>query len=136
MQDKIFIEEDKEFSLDELAHLVSRAIRSVARVDIDKDEVVYSRDDVYFTIVDVLGYINERTPGRFKFDQCAFQQYIVHYVPDKVIKRQANKESIQGLARTALYLEELTGKPPLFAKKAAVAEAMAALKQERSRSNT
>ena len=67
MHNRIFIEEDKEFTLDEFAHLVARAVRSVASVDIDKDTVVYSRDDVYFTIVDVLGYINERTPGRFKF---------------------------------------------------------------------
>ena len=63
----------------------------VATVDIDKDKVVYSREDVYFTIVDVLGYINERTPGRFKIDQSSFQNYIIHYVPDGTLKKKGTE---------------------------------------------
>ena len=115
MHNRIFIEEDKEFTLDEFAHLVARAVRSVASVDIDKDTVVYSRDDVYFTIVDVLGYINERTPGRFKFDQTTFQHYLIHYVPDGTIKKKAQKGTTRDLARTAIHLEEQTGRLPIWA---------------------
>ena len=65
---------------------------SVASVDIDKDTVVYSRDDVYFTILDCLGYINERTPGRFKIDQTTFQNYLIHYVPDSIVKKDARRK--------------------------------------------
>ena len=117
LHNRIFIEEDKEFTLDEFAHLVARAIRSVASVDIDKDKVVYSRDDVYFTIVDVLGYINERTPGRFKIDQTTFQNYLIHYVPDSIVKKDARKGTTKDLARTAIMLEEQTGQLPAWASK-------------------
>ena len=117
MQNRIFILEDKEFSLDEFAHLVSRAVKSVVSVDIDKDEVTYSRDDVYFTIVDVLGYINERTPGRFRFDQTTFQNYLIHYIPDSIVKKDAKKGTTKDLARTAIMLEEQTGQLPTWASK-------------------
>ena len=117
LNNRIFIEEDKEFSLDEFAHLVARAIRSVATVDIDKDDVVYSRDDVYFTILDCLGYINERTPGRFKIDQTTFQNYLIHYVPDSIVKKDARKGTTKDLARTAIMLEEQTGQLPTWASK-------------------
>lgn len=117
MHNRIFIEEDKKFSLDEFAHLVARAVRSVASVDIDKDEVVYSRDDVYFTILDVLGYINERTPGRFKIDQTRFQEYLIHYVPDAVVKKKERKGELKSKAHTAVHLEEMTGRLPAWASK-------------------
>lgn len=115
VHNRIFIEEDKEFTLDEFAHLVARAVRSVASVDIDKDEVVYSRDDVYFTIVDVLGYINERTPGRFKFDQTSFQSYLVHYVPGHISKRKTQKGLVVGKAQSALHIKAQTGELPIWA---------------------
>ena len=130
MHNRIFIEEDKEFTLDEFAHLVARAVRSVASVDIDKDTVVYSRDDVYFTIVDVLGYINERTPGRFKFDQTTFQHYLIHYVPDSIIKKKAQKGTTRDLARTAIHLEEQTGRLPIWAASDdTLAQAIASIKE-------
>ena len=117
MHNRIFIEEDKEFSLDEFAHLVSRAIQSVAAVDIDKNDVVYSRDDVYFTIVDCLGYLNERTPGRFKFDQTSFQNYLIHYVPDGTLKRKASRSLDVSKVNSALQIKELSGKLPVWAEK-------------------
>ena len=129
MHNRIFIEEDKEFTLDEFASLVSRAIRSVATVDIDKDKVVYSREDVYFTIVDVLGYINERTPGRFKIDQSSFQNYLIHYVPDSTLKKKAQKGTTQQLARTAIHLEEQTGRLPVWAKDESITQAIASMKE-------
>ena len=130
MHNRIFIEEDKEFTLDEFAHLVARAVRSVASVDIDKDTVVYSRDDVYFTIVDVLGYINERTPGRFKIDQTTFQNYLIHYVPDSIIKKKAQKGTTRDLARTAIHLEEQTGRLPIWAASDdTLAQAIASMKE-------
>ena len=136
MHNRIFIEEDKEFTLDEFAHLVARAVRSVASVDIDKDTVVYSRDDVYFTIVDVLGYINERTPGRFKIDQTTFQNYLIHYVPDGVIKKKAMKGTTQQLARTAIHLEEQTGKLPVWASKdESITQAIASMKDNAQNGN-
>ena len=136
MHNRIFIEEDKEFSLDEFAHLVARAVRSVASVDIDKDTVVYSRDDVYFTIVDVLGYINERTPGRFKLDQTSFEHYLIHYVPDSIIKKKAQYASIRQLARTAIQLEEQTGKLPVWASKnESITEEIASMKHKTQNGN-
>ena len=136
MHNRIFIEEDKEFTLDEFAHLVARAVRSVASVDIDKDTVVYSRDDVYFTIVDVLGYINERTPGRFKFDQTTFQNYLIHYVPDSIIKKKAMRGTTQDKARTAVHIEELTGSLPVWASNdEPTLQAIASLKQKRGTQN-
>lgn len=115
MHNRIFIEEDKEFTLDEFAHLVARAVRSVASVDIDKDEVKYSRDDVFFTIVDVLGYINERTPGRFKIDQPRFQEYLIHYVPSSVEKKRSDKGFLKSKVVAALNLKEMTGELPVWA---------------------
>ena len=109
MHNRIFIEEDKEFTLDEFAHLVARAVRSVAAVDIDKDEVKYSRDDVFFTIVDVLGYINERTPGRFKIDQTRFQEYLIHYVPASTDKKKGMKSMTLSKANAARNLRNMTG---------------------------
>ena len=115
MHNRIFIEEDKEFTLDEFAHLVARAVRSVASVDIDKDEVVYSRDDVFFTIIDVLGYINERTPGQFKFDQTDFQSYILHYVPAYIGKRRKSKGLITSKAHSAIQIRDVSGNLPVWA---------------------
>ena len=115
VHNRIFIEEDKEFTLDEFAHLVARAVRSVASVDIDKDEVIYTRDDVYFTIIDVLGYINERTPGRFKFDQTTFQNYLVHYIPDAIQKRKKTKGLLISKAQTALHIKAEKGELPVWA---------------------
>ena len=115
VHNRIFIEEDKDFTLDEFAHLVARAVRSVASVDIDKDEVIYSRDDVYFTIIDVLGYINERCPGHFKFDQTTFQSYLVHYVPDAIQKRKKTKGLTVSKAQSALVIKEQSGELPTWA---------------------
>ena len=115
VHNRIFIEEDKEFTLDEFAHLVARAVRSVASVDIDKDEVIYTRDDVYFTIIDVLGYINERCPGRFKFDQTTFQSYLVHYIPDAIQKRKKTKGLTVSKAQSALVIKEQSGELPTWA---------------------
>lgn len=112
---RIFIEEDKEFTLDEFAHLVARAVRSVASVDIDKDEVKYSRDDVYFTIVDMLGYINERTPGRFKIDQTSFQSYLIHYVPDGIAKTRKAKGLLVSKAQSAIEIKASSGSYPVWA---------------------
>ena len=115
VHNRIFIEEDKDFTLDEFAHLVARAVRSVASVDIDKDQVIYTRDDVYFTIIDVLGYINERTPGRFKFDQTTFQNYLVHYIPDAIQKRKKTKGLTVSKAQSALVIKEQSGELPTWA---------------------
>lgn len=115
MLNKVFIEEDKEFSLEEYAHLLQRALGSLLTVDIDKDDVVYSREDVFFTIVDILGYINERTPGRFKIDQVTFQNYIIHYVPSFSIKRKAQNGLIHSKAQSALVIKERTGQLPAWA---------------------
>ena len=115
MHNRIFIEEDKEFTLDEFAHLVARAIRSIATLDVDKDEIVYSRDDVYFTIVDCLGYINERMPGRFKFDQTSFQHYLIHYVPPYVDEKKGMKGLLASKVSSALQIREITGKLPVWA---------------------
>ena len=115
MHNRIFIEEEKEFTLDEFAHLVSRAIRSVASVDIDKDEIKYSRDDVYFTIVDCLGYINERTPGRFRIDQTSFESYLIHFVPDAERKQRASKGLFASKIQSALHIRSTTGELPVWA---------------------
>ena len=115
MQNKIFIEEEKEFTIDEFSHLVARAIRSLSAANIGADEVVYSRDDVYFTIVDVLGYINERTPGNFKFSQTSFQDYQIHYIPPYAEKKKKDKGLKVGLAQSAITIKESTGKYPVWA---------------------
>ena len=115
MHNRIFIEEKKEFSLEELTHLVARAIRSCAGIDIDKDKAVYSRDDVYFTIVDCLGYINERMPGRFKIDQSSFEHYIVRYIPELSDKHSGKSNLLASKAKSAISIYDATGSYPAWA---------------------
>ena len=105
MHNRIFIEEDKEFTLEEFAHLVSRAIRSLSGAEIGDNEIVYSQQDVFFTIVDVLGYISERTPGRFKFSQTSFQNYMIHYIAPNTEKKKGAKSLVLSKAQSALDLK-------------------------------
>ena len=117
MHNRIFIEEDKEFTLDEFAHLVSRAIKSFAHADIGDTEITYSREDVFFTITDVVGFINERTPGNFKVTQVSSQNYQIHYTPPHVDKQRSKKGLILGKAKSALHLKEISGKLPAWAER-------------------
>ena len=97
LHNRIFIEEDKEFTLDEFAHLVARAIRSVAGVDIDKDKVVIHETTYISQFLIVLATSTKRTPGRFKIDQTKFQNYLIHYVPDSIVKKDARKGTSERL---------------------------------------
>lgn len=117
MHNRIFIEEDKIFSLNEFAHLIARSIRSLASADIGSEEVLYSRDDVYFTIVDLLGYINERTPGNFKLTQTSSQHYLIHYALPNAEKKRANKGLKAGLAHSAITIYQMQGKYPVWAER-------------------
>ena len=116
MNNRIFIEEDKEFSLNEMAHFISRALTAAASLDTaDCDEVCISRDDVFFTVRDVLGFLNQFVPGEFKFDQTTFQSYHVHYLPSGVTKQRAKKGVLVSKAQTAIYLKKETGQYPAWA---------------------
>lgn len=115
---KIFIEEDKEFTIEEFSHLIARAMRSLATIPVEYEkDITYSRDDVFFTIVDILGYINERTPGRFRIDQMNFQNYLIRYIPPTLDKRKGMKSLLMDTARTAIVLHEQTGRFPVWAQK-------------------
>lgn len=115
MQNTIFIEEDKEFTLDEFAHLVARAIRSLATAEIGDAQIVYPRDDVYFTIVDVLGFINQYTPGNFKLTQTSFEKYHIHYVPPQAAEKKAKRNLVASKAKSALTILEASGRLPVWA---------------------
>ena len=115
VHNRIFIEEEKEFTLDELANFVRRALLSLATIDVGKDEIVYSRDDVYFSIVDILEFINIRSPGRFKIEQTTFQSYLIHYIPDAIQKRKKTKGLIVSKAQSALVIKEQSGEFPAWA---------------------
>ena len=118
MNNRIFIQEDKEFSLSEMAHFISRALTAAASLDTaDCDEVCISRDDVFFTVRDVLGFLNQFVPGEFKFDQTTFQSYHVHYLPSGITKQRAKRGVLIGKAQTAIYLKERTGQYPVWAEK-------------------
>ena len=118
MNNRIFIQEDKEFSLSEMAHFISRALTAAASLDTaDCDEVCISRDDVFFTVRDVLGFLNQFVPGKFKFDQTTFQSYHVHYLPSNITKQRAKSGLLIGKAQTAIYLKEETGQYPVWAEK-------------------
>ena len=118
MNNRIFIEEDKDFSLNEMAHFISRALTAAASLDTaDCDDVCLSRDDVFFTVRDVLGFLNQFVPGEFRFDQTTFQSYHVHYLPSNVPKQRAKKGLLVSKAKTAIYLKDKTGKYPAWAEK-------------------
>lgn len=118
MNNRIFIEEDKEFSLNEMAHFISRALTAAASLDTaDCDEVRIPRADVFFTIRDVLGFLNQFVPGEFKFDQTTFQSYHVHYLPSGIKKQRLKKGLLIGKAQTAIYLKKETGQYPVWAEK-------------------
>ena len=79
------------------SHLIARAMRSLATIPVEYEkDITYSRDDVFFTIVDILGYINERTPGRFRIDQMNFQNYLIRYIPPTLDKTERYEESAHG----------------------------------------
>ena len=115
MHNRIFIEEDKEFTLDEFSHLVARAIRSIAGADIGDEEVIYTQKDVYFAIVDVLGFINERTSGNFKFTQTSFQHYLIHYTSAEKEKVRKHRGLAISKAQSALQIKDASGKLPVWA---------------------
>ena len=115
VHNRIFIEEEKEFTLDELANFVRRALLSLSTIDVGKDEIVYSRDDVYFSIVDILEFINIRSPGRFKIEQTSFENYIIHYIPDAIQKRRKTKGLTVSKAQSALVIKEQSGELPTWA---------------------
>ena len=118
MLNKIFIEEHKEFTIEEFSHLIARAMRSLATIPVEHEkDITYSRDDVFFTIVDILGYINERTPGRFKIDQTNFQSYLIRYIPPTLDKKKGMKGLIKDKAQTAITLQNQTGRFPTWAVK-------------------
>ena len=118
MKNRIFIQEDKVYSLSDLAHFISRALTAAGSLDTaDCDEVSISRDDVFFTVRDVLGFLNQFVPGEFKFDQTDFQFYHIHYLPSGVMKQRSRKGLLAGKARAAIYLKQGTGKYPGWAER-------------------
>lgn len=138
MNNRIFIQEDKEYSLSEMAHFVSRALTAAASLDTaDCDEVRIPRDDVFFTIRDVLGFLNQFVPGEFRFDQSTFQSYHVHYRPSGVTKQQQKKGVLINLAQTAIYLKKETGQYPVWAQKNdAMMELIKSIESKRSAAST
>ena len=83
MHNRIFIEEDKEFTLDEFASLLSVAIKTVTDTEINED-TRYRGEDIYACIDAVLGYINERVHGdQFRLKQTDPNTYVVVYIPSE-----------------------------------------------------
>ena len=85
----------------------------------------------FFAIVDILGYINERTPGQFKIDQTFFQNYVINYVSEESQKQKAKKGIIVEKAQSALVIEEQTGELPVWADNPAILETIAEIKAKR-----
>ena len=70
---------------------------------------------LYFSIVDILEFINIRSPGRFKIEQTSFENYIIHYIPDAIQKRRKTKGLIVSKAQSALVIKEQSGEFPAWA---------------------
>ncbi len=111
MRNLIAIDDKKDYTLSEFAHIVRRALSAIANESPDC-EFVYSGREVYFTVFDLLGYVNDRVPGEFKIEQPKSKHYEIVYTEKEPARQVASNALAQETARTAQMLFEQTGEWP------------------------
>ena len=116
MRNLIAIDDKEEYSLSEFLHIVKRALSAIAN-ESPNCEFVYPGREVYFTIFDMLGYVNDRVPGEFKINQPKSRMYEIVYTDEKAARRKAGGSQWRDAAQTAKLLYEQTGEWPIWASK-------------------
>ena len=122
MQNLIQIDDRRDYSLSEFMHIVKRVSSAVGAESPDDENLIYPGREVYFTIVDMLGYINDRIEGEFRITQTKSRHYHIVYQEKQTAKRKAGKANDMAIAKTAIDLEEMTGRLPAFANKPEILE--------------
>ena len=69
--------EKESYTLEEFTQILSGVIETFTTVEID--DTTFFPSDVYMTIHSILGYINERVPGKFEMIKTDDDTYTIRY---------------------------------------------------------
>lgn len=122
MKNLILIDDNREYTLSEFAHSAKRALSAIAAQAPSDLPVSYPGREVYFCIIDLLSWINDRVPGEFRIAQTKSKHYQIIYYEKAEEEEKAQAELNRNAAKTALEIENMTGQLPAYANKPAIAE--------------
>ena len=110
------VPEDKFYTLPEVISAVQKTLDLVSEQS-KHNELRYSSTDVYWLLHDMLRYVNQNVPGEFVLRQTKKGTYRVRYMAEDTAKQKSSRKLKAEVNRTARYLEELTGRRPLWGDK-------------------
>jgi len=126
MNNYVPINDDEAYSFKEMCHVIRRVITALSCEFPDNvQETIYPGSDLFFLVNDLLGYVNDRIEGQFTMRQGSgkfWKHYEFKYNEKTRTHKRAMKSNLVSLAKSAIKIEEFTGKLPLFANREDVKE--------------
>ena len=114
---RIHVEEGRSYTLDEVIEAVKKTLDLVNAKSDEHNDLQYSAIDVYWLLYDLIQYVNRNVQGEFSLIQIRKGVYRVKYTAEDKAKRRSNRRLKKEINRTASYLEELTGRRPVWGNK-------------------
>jgi hypothetical protein len=107
----IQLDNDKNYTVKEVIELAGLALDFIGEQAPD-NELQFSATDVYWTLRNLLDYVNRQTRGEFTLKRLKKGSWGLEYTDKKAAKRKADERHRREKKRTADYLHKLTGHRP------------------------
>lgn len=107
----IQLDGDKTYTAKEVIELAGLALDFIGEQAPDSD-LQYAASDVYWTLRNLLNYVNRQTQGEFVLKRLKKGSWGLEYTDKKAAKRKADERHRGELKRTADFLQKLTDRRP------------------------
>ena len=114
---KVYVKEGKSYTLNEVINAVKNILDLVNAKSDEHNPLRYPSTDVYWLLYDLIQYVNRNVQGEFSLLQTRKGVYRVTYTAEDKAKQRSNQKLKVEINRTARYLEELTGRRPVWGNK-------------------
>lgn len=113
----VHIDDTADYSLSEFLDVLREVLSKMDEEAPDNMDVAFPGKEVFFTVRDLVEWINGRLPGNFIVKQEKSRQYsfVYHHKKREVQREQSRKN--KSLADSALAIMDITGKLPAWAEK-------------------
>ena len=99
------------YTTQEIIELVILALNFVGEQSAE-NKLQYSASDVYWTLSNLLDYINRRLEGEFVIKRLKKGAWGIEYQDEKAAKHKADERHQKELRRTADYIQKMTDRRP------------------------
>ena len=108
---RIQLDADENYTVKEVVEYVGQALNFIGEQSPGND-LQYSASDIYWTLRNLLNYVNGRVQGEFVLKRLKKGSWGIEYTDEKNATRKAHERHRKELKRTADYIHELTGHRP------------------------